>query len=258
MLHLRSATGANVSYLTYGRGPALVLVHGSFSDHATNWELVKPLLETRFTVYAVARRGRGATTTPPAHTLADEGRDVAALIEAIRDPVFVLGHSYGGQVALSAAAQIPERIRKLVLYEPPWPSALSAELLAKLEALARDRRWDEVATTFFRDGLSVPDDDLAGLRATALWPPIVADAQATLGDLRALVRHEFDPARFSAFRSPVLLQIGEHSPREPYVTTALAAALPDARVEMLAGQAHEGMTTAPEAYALSVTKFLLD
>jgi pimeloyl-ACP methyl ester carboxylesterase len=55
----------------------------------------------------------------------------------------------------------------------------------------------------------------------------------------------------------VLLQIGSESPRDLYVTDALAAALPNARIEVLPGQAHEGMTTAPEMYAESVTKFLL-
>ena len=257
MQHVHSPTGANVSYVTYGRGPPLVLVHGGFSDHETNWEFVKPLLEPHFTVHAVARRGRGSTKTPAGHTLADEGRDVAALIEAIGEPVFLLGHSYGGQVALSAAAHSPDGVRKLVLYEPPWPSALSPELLATLETLARDGRWDDMAITFFRDGLSVPADELAALRASDLWPPIVGDAEASLGDMRALVRHDFDPTRFRTFGSPVLLQVGEHSPREPYVTEALAAVFPDARIEVLEGQAHEGMTTAPEAYTASVTRFLL-
>jgi pimeloyl-ACP methyl ester carboxylesterase len=257
MLRLRSATGATLSYVTYGSGPALVLIHGSFSDHETNWERIKPLLEPHFAVYGVARRGRGETATPATHTLADEGRDVAALVEAIGEPVFLLGHSYGGQVALSAAALVADRVRKLVLYEPPWPSALPLEFLASLESLARAGRWDELAATFFRDGLSVPERELAELRASDLWPPIVADAQATLGDIRALVRHDFDPERFRSFRSPVLLQVGELSPREPYATAALEAVFPDARVEILAGQAHEGMTTAPDAYALSVTRFLL-
>ena len=65
--------------------------------------------------------------------------------------VLPLGHSDGGQVALGAAAAVRDRVRKLVLYEPPWPSALSTELLAKLEDLARDGRWDEMAATFVHD-----------------------------------------------------------------------------------------------------------
>ena len=100
--------------------------------------------------------------------------------------------------------------------------------------------------TFFRDKLSVPAGELDALRATALWPPIVADAEASLGDLRALSRYDFQAERFRELRLPVLLQIGTESPRDLYVTDALAAVLPDARIEELAGQAHEGMTTAPE------------
>lgn len=41
------------------------------------------------------------------------------------------------------------------------------------------------------------------------------------------------------------------------VTDALAAVLPDARIDTLAGQAHEGMTTAPELYAEATIRFLL-
>jgi len=95
------------------------------------------------------------------------------------------------------------------------------------------------------------------LRASELWPPIVGDAEASLGDLRAISRYAFRAERFGGLRVPVLLQTGTESPPELYVTDALAAALPDARVEQLRGQAHEGMTTAPEMYADAVARFLL-
>jgi pimeloyl-ACP methyl ester carboxylesterase len=83
MQRLVSTTGATVSYEKYGRGPALVLVHGSFSDHDTNWEFVRPILERQFTVHAVARRGRGETDRIEGHTLEEESLDVAALIRTI-------------------------------------------------------------------------------------------------------------------------------------------------------------------------------
>ena len=56
---------------------------------------------------------------------------------------------------------------------------------------------------------------------------------------------------------PVLLQIGTESPRDYYVTDALASVLPDVPIGELEGQAHEGMTTAPEQYANAVRQFLL-
>jgi pimeloyl-ACP methyl ester carboxylesterase len=55
---------------------------------------------------------------------------------------------------------------------------------------------------------------------------------------------------------PVLLQTGSESPRHLHVTDALAAVLSDARVGILDGQAHEGMTTAPEQYAAAILRFL--
>jgi pimeloyl-ACP methyl ester carboxylesterase len=257
MRRIPSPSGVSVSYDRYGSGPPLVLVHGGFSDHRTNWELVKPLLETQFTVYAIARRGRGETDATQGHRLEDEGQDVVAVIQSVGAPVFLLGHSYGAQAALVAAAAAPAGVRKLVLYEPPWPRALGKDAVARLEDLARAGDWDGLAVTFFRDTLSVPQGELDALRATGLWPPIVADARASLEDVRALTRYDFKAERFGDLRLPVLLQIGTESPRDLYVTDALAAVLPDVRVEELPGQAHEGMTTAPEMYARAVARFLL-
>jgi pimeloyl-ACP methyl ester carboxylesterase len=257
MQRIPSPADATVSYDTYGSGPPLVLVHGGFSNHKTNWEFVKPLFDKQFTVYAIARRGRGETDVTEGHSLEDESMDVVALIESIGKPVFLLGHSYGAQTALAAAAKVPDRVRKLVLYEAPWPRVLSKELLARLEELAQASQWDGFAVTFFRDGLSVPVEELDELRATELWPPIIADAEASLGDLRALSRYDFKAERFRELQVPVLLQIGTESPRDLYVTDALAAVLPDVRIEELPGQAHEGMTTAPEMYAEAVSRFLL-
>lgn len=256
MERLVTPAGVTVSYRKSGTGPPLVLVHGSFSDHLTNWEFVTPRLDARFSLYAVARRGRGETSATGGHSLEDEALDVAAVIEAVGEPVFLLGHSYGAHCALAAAATNPDRVRELVLYEPPRPSILTPQALARLEAFGASGNWDEVALTFFRDTLLVPEHEIDGVRRSDLWPPIAADAPATLGDLRALQRYDFDPAPYRSLACPVLLQIGSESPRNLYVTDALAAALPDARIEALPGQAHEGMTTAPAMYAEAVTGFL--
>jgi len=256
MQKLVSRTGAAVSYRRSGQGPLLVLIHGGFSDHHSNWEFVLPRLEEHFTVVAVARRGRGETDSTVGHTLEEEAADVVSIIEALDEPVFLLGHSYGGQVALRAAASMPARIRKLVLYEAPWPTALGRELLAQLERSGEAGRWDEFAWTFFHHGLCVPREELDRLRAEGLWEPIVADAKATLGDLRALAGCRFKPEQYQNLNLPVLLQTGALSPRHLYVTDALAGVLPDVVIEELMGQAHEGMTTAPVLYAESVIRFL--
>ena len=73
-----------------------------------------------------------------------------------------------------------------------------------------------------------------------------------------MTRFEFDAEHYRRLDLPVLLQVGSESPRHLYVTDALAAVLPDARIGELPGQAHEGMTTAPEMYAGAVVSFLLE
>ena len=208
-MHRLRSPSASISYDRYGEGPPLVLVHGSFSNHTSNWEFVKPLLEDRFTVYAVARRGRGETDATNGHSVLEEGADVATVLAAIGEPALRAGE------------------------------------------------WDTLATTFFRDLLAVPAAELDGLRSSPLWPPIVADAKASFGDVRALLRYEFVPERFRTIACPVLLQIGTESARHLYVTDALAGVFSDVRIEALPGQAHEGMTTAPEMYAATIARFLL-
>jgi pimeloyl-ACP methyl ester carboxylesterase len=253
---IKAPSGVTISYERYGKGPPLVLVHGSFSDHRTNWAFVAPLLAAQFTVYAVARRGRGLTDASEGHSLEDEAADTVALIRSIGGLVSLLGHSYGAQVALAAAAQMPAPVRKLVLYEAPWQHLMDDATVTRLEPFADAGDWDSFAFAFFRDALAVPVKELNALRASELWPPIVADAKASLGDMRALNRYRFEAERFRGLQMPVLLQTGSESPREFYVTDALAAVLADVRVETLDGQAHEGMTTAPEQYAAAVSQFL--
>lgn len=256
-LSFLSPAGVAISYDTWGEGPPLVLLHGAFSDHRTNWAAVKPLLEPHFSAYALARRGRGETEATRGHEIEDEVDDAVALIRRIDEPVFLLGHSYGAHVALAAAARLPDLVRKLVLYEAPWPSLCDGAALAPLEALALAGDWDGFATAFFGDLLSMPTSELHVLRSSADWPSIVADAPASLEDIRAMARYRFEPEHSRALAMPVLLQVGSESPASYYVTDALAAVLPDAAVAALAGQAHDAMITAPSEYADAVRRFLL-
>jgi pimeloyl-ACP methyl ester carboxylesterase len=157
---ITTPAGVKVSYSKDGSGKPLLLVHGGFSDDETNWEFVRPLLRERFTLFAIARRGRGETDATDGHQLEDEANDVAALIRAIDEPVFLLGHSYGAHCSLAAAAIVPDRIRKLVLYEPVWPHVISKAWLTRLEALASADEWDDFSVTFFCDVLFVPRKEI--------------------------------------------------------------------------------------------------
>lgn len=248
-------SGATLSYEKAGDGSPLVLVHGSFSNHETNWALVRPALEERFTVYAIARRGRGKTTSGP--TLPDEAEDLAAFLASLAQPIYLLGHSYGAQVALKAAAASREHVRKLVLYEPPWPDTATPNLIGRLKLRAAGSDWNGLAEDFFSEVLGLTAEDIDELRAAGAWPSIVSDAEASLNDITALNSYRFDPATFRDLQVPVLLQVGTDSPRDAFATDALVSSLPHVKIQELEGQAHEAMNTAPDLYAETTTRQLL-
>lgn len=254
--HLRTPAGVTISYDRHGSGPALLLVHGSFCDHRSNWQFVAPALAEAFTVHALARRGRGETDATQGHSVEEEAADVAALIAAIGGPVHLLAHSYGALIALVAAPQVRDRIGRLVLYEPPLPERFKRARLAELEELAAAKDWEGFTASFLRQELHLSDSDLDDLRAGPVWRQFVAAAPPTLQDLRELPEHALDPGRFAGLTMPVMLQVGTESHRDIYATDALAAVLPDARVAELPGQGHDAMFTAPDLYARQVLDFL--
>lgn len=258
MMHrITTPHGITVSYDAYGSGPPLVLVHGGFSDHLTNWQEARDLLAERFSVFAIARRGRGETTATEGHSVMDEAADVAAMLRSIGEPVALLGHSYGAACALEAAVLAPALTGKLVLYERPRAGLMKQVQVAALEQLGRQGDWDGMVQAFMRDVLLIPPREIEEIQVTPFWDVWVADAPQTLQDLRALVAHPFDPGGYRTLAMPVQLVIGSESPRELYATDALAAVLPDVRIHALQGQAHEGMTTDPRQFVEAISQFLL-
>ena len=73
--------GTPVAYRRYGKGPPLVLIHGTASDHS-RWMPVLPALEDRFTVYAIDRRGRGGSGDSDRYEIEREFEDVSAVVDS--------------------------------------------------------------------------------------------------------------------------------------------------------------------------------
>src|SRR5690349_10979635 len=88
-----SRDGTPIALWKTGTGPSLLVVHGTCADHSA-WDLVVPLLSDRFTIYAMDRRGRGASGDAPEYALEREIEDVLAAVEALPAPVYLYGHSF--------------------------------------------------------------------------------------------------------------------------------------------------------------------
>lgn len=103
-----------------GSGPLVVLVHSSVAG-ARQWRRLMSDLENRFHLIAVNLYGYGGTpawTGPARQRLEDQAGLVEAALPDDAGRLSIVGHSFGGSVAMTAAAKLGTRVDKLVLLEP--------------------------------------------------------------------------------------------------------------------------------------------
>ncbi|SDR21245.1 Pimeloyl-ACP methyl ester carboxylesterase [Rhizobiales bacterium GAS113] len=106
-------------FLEAGSGPMVMLVHSSVSG-ARQWRRLMDYLKDEFHVRAVNLFGYGGT--PPwsidaPQSLDDQARLVETALPTNADTVCLVGHSFGGSVAMKLAARLPGRVTRLVLLE---------------------------------------------------------------------------------------------------------------------------------------------
>jgi pimeloyl-ACP methyl ester carboxylesterase len=252
MEYVTSSDGRRIAYERTGTGPPLVLVHGSLNDHKI-FGAVTPAFAERHTVLAMDRRGRGESGPTEEHTFDQQSADVVAVIDAAGEPVDLLGHSYGAHCALGAAAMVPDRVKHLVLYEPPTPGADRLNIAEDFERLSAS----DAVENFFANGVGVPPNQLAAMKASPFWPYLVSFVNTMPSEGRALVGHRFDPARFASLKMPVLfLQGGDTAERLGEVMRRLAPHMPQAEWHTFEGHGHGANLTAPKLFADTVLAFL--
>ena len=258
-----SRDGTPIAVFSGGTGPPLILVHGAAADHTT-FRVIGPMLEARFTVHAIDRRGRGASGDRGPYAIDREFEDVAAVASDITDgvgaSVDVIGHSYGGRCALGAALLTPA-IRRVVSYEgaptPPGERYGDAALAAELTRLADDGRHEVLLETFMRRVVGMTADELDRYRADPVWPRRVAAAATIARELSVEASDAAGLERLAAVRQPVLQVLGSDSRAEfGAATRALDARLPDGRIEVIEGAKHAAHHSHPDALIKAITTFL--
>jgi pimeloyl-ACP methyl ester carboxylesterase len=249
----------------------VIALHCSGSS-SSEWGHLTQALGGRYEVAApehYGAQGTGPWGGEHAFTLDDEAVRSIALIDARDDDkVHLVGHSYGGGVALNIALARPDRIASMVLYEPTAFHLLrqlgerGAEPYAEITGVARSI-CQGVVTGDYRGAVAAFVDYWNGPGAWNALRPAVQSALirwAPKGplDFRALID---DPTPADAYRRltfPVLILRGEHAPSPTRaVAEGLLEYLPASGLAVIAGAGHMGpLTHSMEVSALIVRHIL--
>lgn len=246
-LHVTEHVPTRTHGLSEG-SPVVVLVHGSL-DRATSFaRVVRRLHDLHVVTYD--RRGyhrsrEAATTGTEPRTARAFERHVADLLEVVggRRSV-IIGHSFGGDIALGAALEEPETIRGVGAYEPPlpwmewWPRRSGRDIASEDTA--------DFAESFFRrvvsDGAWERLSEHARAERRADGPALVAE----MADLRS----GGAPFDISALAVPAVLGRGELSiPHHRRSVDALKEMIHESEVFEIAGASHGAQLTHPDAFA---------
>jgi len=143
--------GVKLHYVTAGKGPLLVLMHG-FPDFWYTWRDQIPVLSKEYQVVAFDLRGYNFSDQPKGvenYALPKLVEDVAAVVRHFRqERATIVGHDWGGAVAWAFAMAHPEMTERLVVLNLPHPKGLMRELANNPE----QQKNSQYARTFQQPG----------------------------------------------------------------------------------------------------------
>jgi len=123
--------GVKIHYVTAGKGPLVVLIHG-FPDFWYTWRAQMPELAKHFQVVAVDMRGYNKSDQPEGvenYKIDKLVGDIDAVVKHFKvDKAIIVGHDWGGIVAWSYAMAHPDKTDRLVILNLPHPKGLAREL----------------------------------------------------------------------------------------------------------------------------------
>lgn len=258
----------NLHVIETGQGTPVMLLHGSASS-GKQWRSLTDHLKGRFRVIAPDLPGYGRSAAPVSirQTLNATARSIARLIDQTGEPVHLVGHSFGGAVALKIATLWPEKIRSLTLIEPAAFSAFwsrhgfDAWQTRDFISMGRSARA-ELARGRSNDAMSRFIDFWNGKGA---WQNFGFDQQIKLApainqvlrDFDALTADTMTALELAAVVCPVQILRGGASPAvmEP-LTGNLISALPFASQTVFANASHMLPLTDPHLVDPAIDSFI--
>lgn len=241
--------GCRLNYRVVGDGPPVVMIQGA-GVGLDGWKPQEEVLSQRFRCLVFDNRGYGASQ-PLGEVFDLEAMvdDTIALADAAGfDRFHVLGHSMGGLIALGVALRVPERIRTLALLNTFGTGAVPTRVDPKIlwigtRSAIGPRRWRRHAFLEFvmpPSLLETADKDALAAELGALFGHDLADRPSiVMKQLGAMSGVDYLPRLHELAGVPALIATGALDPlAPPSAAEALARALPDARLEIMADASH--------------------
>jgi len=240
-----------------GNGPALFLLHSLLSDRAS-FASIEPELMRSHRVIVPELPGFGGSRAVDGGLAAVADRMAEVVNEVGDREAIVLGNGYGGFVALQMAIRHPSIAKKLILAdcgaafsEPGRDAFRNMAAASKAKGLAAIT--DVAMRRLFAADFQASHPELMRDRREAFLktdPEVLQAACAQLAELD--LRPEL-----SKVKVPALVLVGEHDEATPPpMSHELAALLPDARLEVLAGCAHVPQLQKPRVFLDAIADFL--
>jgi 3-oxoadipate enol-lactonase len=254
----RLFANGTVNAAEVGEGPPLFLFHSLLSDRAS-FDAIVPLMSRSFRVIVPELPGFGRSRmvsgglVEVADRMAEAVKDAAGGDEAI-----VLGNGYGGFVALQMAIRHPGIATKLILADCGAAfSEPGREAFRTMAAVSGEKGLtaitDVAMRRLFAPAFQADHPDLMADRRAAFLktdPEVFRAACEALAGLD--LRPELDKVKI-----PVLVLVGEHDEATPPpMSLELAAGLPQAHLEIIAGCAHVPQLQSPEIFLDAIGDFL--
>jgi pimeloyl-ACP methyl ester carboxylesterase len=217
------ATESHIGSRIEGNGPAVVLLHSSMGSKS-QWRTLMEHMRGTHRLIAIDLHGYGDTAMPACpdqFSLSDEVRLVQAKLAQLLAPgerFHLIGHSFGGGVALRLAHASPERIRSLSLYEPTAFHLLDCSDAALDEVRAVADATQAALQKEHRSGATeLFIDYWSGKGAYAALPPARQALFASLLpkvplDFQALINDPLRPSDYGRMTIPTCLIAGRDSP----------------------------------------------
>ena len=259
--------GARIVYRETGAGAPVLALHGSASSGGM-WRSLAGYLEGRFRVLTPDLPGYGASGDPAVDgALGPELAAVLALATQAGEPVHLVGHSFGGAVALEAARQMPGLVRSLTLIEPTafhlldrahsGDRLLAREIDTLAERVMADAAWDDAEGAARR-----LVDYWNGRGAWARTSPrlqefLLACVPQTIANFAAIRALPPRPD-YSRIACPTLAIMGLESPLPSLrVTELLARVIPGAELRMIPDAGHMAPLTDPHVLDPMIAQHLV-